>query len=248
MYEQVHYLLKRSYKRQKEERCSRVRHRSHSRSLPGLGEGAVMRELGNRTSGTGETGRSWRRSIFLGRSTAGSTTHFSSADASPNPLQKQINLTVMPVLPAQPQKLSTIPSEEPSSVSDSVNGGGCPAAIRDAREPLLIRETCLENWKIFILCPSSLDSYLLLSSKKKIIFLSYDLKSFLQLNVIKKFIFTLSLYIRRVYSNRFFSLSSTYGNNLSSLSTIFQSRCGKKGWYFHTLQITSICAAFILFI
>lgn len=172
MYEQVHYLLKRSYKRQKEERCSRVRHRSHSRSLPGLGEGAVMRELGNR-SGTGETGRSWRRSIFLGRSTAGSTTHFSSADASPNPLQKQINLTVMPVLPAQPQKLSTIPSEEPSSVSESVNGGGCPAAIRDAREPLLIRETCLENWKIFILCPSSLDSNLLLSSKTKWFYFSF---------------------------------------------------------------------------
>ena len=139
---QVHYLLKRSYKRQKEERCSGVRNRSHRlNSLPGNGEGgAAMRELGNNRSGTGETGRSWRRSIFLGRSTAGSTTHFSSADASPNPLQKQINLTVMPVLPAQPHKqLSTIPSEEPSSVSEPVNG--CPAI----REPLLVRETCLED-------------------------------------------------------------------------------------------------------
>jgi hypothetical protein len=64
------------------------------------------------------------------------------AASRPNPLQKQMNLTVVPViLPAQPahKQLSTIPSEEPSSVSEPVNG--CPAI----REPLLVRETCLEN-------------------------------------------------------------------------------------------------------
>ena len=59
----------------------------------------------------------------------------------------------MPVLPAQPHKqLSTIPSEEPSSVSEPVNG--CPAI----REPLLVRETCLEDWEIFISRSTSLHS------------------------------------------------------------------------------------------
>jgi hypothetical protein len=83
---QVHYLLKRSYRRFKEERCLRTPRNIRRRT----DHGQEVEE-----GGTGGIGCS----VFLGRSNF-STTHFSLAECSPNPLQKQI------IIPSRPSPVS----------------------------------------------------------------------------------------------------------------------------------------------
>lgn len=80
----MHYLIKRSYRRFREEHCLRSSRNSRGRANCGGLDGV---------GGPGGIGCS----IFLGRSN-GSTTHFSLADVSPNPQQKQISMTIMPAL------------------------------------------------------------------------------------------------------------------------------------------------------
>lgn len=140
-------MLKRSYRRFKERRRC-VSNARNGRSRTQFGE----------VEGGGGTGVGC--SIFIGRSN-GSTTHFSMADCSPNPHQKQISMTVMPVLgdrtstaieqaDSTEQMLETMPSgihhnrvgELEPLQSDSRSGN----SIRTStfREPL-IRETCLDD-------------------------------------------------------------------------------------------------------
>ena len=147
---QVHYLLKRSYRRFKERR----------RCVSNAGNGRSRTQCGEIEGGGGTGGVGC--SIFIGRSN-GSTTHFSMADCSPNPHQKQISMTVTPVfgdrtstaleqVDSTEQMLETSDTEVRIGVhrsnhceleplkSDSRNGIGISAL----REPL-IRETCIDD-------------------------------------------------------------------------------------------------------
>jgi hypothetical protein len=77
---QVHYLLKRSYRRFKEQRCLRTTRNNRRRRT----------ERGQEEEEGGAEGIGC--SVFLGRSNF-STTHFSLADCSPNPHQKPLMTT-----------------------------------------------------------------------------------------------------------------------------------------------------------
>lgn len=58
-------------------------------------------------------------SVFLGRSNGGSTTHFSLADCSPNPHQKQISMTIMPILNERNNAVARPIGDSPDHISNS---------------------------------------------------------------------------------------------------------------------------------
>ena len=97
-------------------------------------------------------------SLFLGRSN-GSTTHFSMADCSPHPHQKQISMTIMPALgdrtgiateqSSHIEQMHETTSSENSEYtghasSPVINRSGNGVRKSTLKEPL-IRETCIDQ-------------------------------------------------------------------------------------------------------